>query len=146
VLFVLVLTMISGARELMTPGAWEPNGATHRLANKAAPAEDDEPTEADRKEHLERLKESLWEYARGHGGRFPASQSDEVVLAELWRPPGSGARYLYVGGEASALDGAPLAYEPEVFSGGRWVLFTDGTIRRLTTDELRRALAAGRKP
>ena len=30
-LFVLVLTMISGARELMTPGAWEKNGATYRL-------------------------------------------------------------------------------------------------------------------
>jgi hypothetical protein len=34
-LFVVVLTMISGARELMTPGAWEHNGATYRL--KEAP-------------------------------------------------------------------------------------------------------------
>ena len=30
-LFVLVLAMISGARELLTPGAWERNGATYRL-------------------------------------------------------------------------------------------------------------------
>src|SRR4051794_23409271 len=30
-LFVLVLTMISGARELMTPGAWKKNGVTSRL-------------------------------------------------------------------------------------------------------------------
>lgn len=30
-LFMLVLTMISGARELMTPGAWEKQGATYRL-------------------------------------------------------------------------------------------------------------------
>lgn len=30
-LFVLVLTMISGARELMTPGAWERDGATYKL-------------------------------------------------------------------------------------------------------------------
>ena len=30
-LFVLVLTMISGARELMTPGAWQKNGATYQL-------------------------------------------------------------------------------------------------------------------
>jgi hypothetical protein len=29
--FVLVLTMISGARELMTPGAWEKQGATYKL-------------------------------------------------------------------------------------------------------------------
>jgi hypothetical protein len=30
-LFVLVLAMISGARELLTPGAWQKNGATYRL-------------------------------------------------------------------------------------------------------------------
>ena len=30
-LFAVVLTMISGARELMTPGAWEQKGATYRL-------------------------------------------------------------------------------------------------------------------
>jgi hypothetical protein len=29
--FVVVLTMISGARELLTPGAWERNGATYQL-------------------------------------------------------------------------------------------------------------------
>jgi len=31
-LFVVVLTMISGARELMTPGAWQKQGWTYRLA------------------------------------------------------------------------------------------------------------------
>jgi hypothetical protein len=30
-LFIVVLTMISGARELMTPGAWERDGATYKL-------------------------------------------------------------------------------------------------------------------
>ena len=30
-LFLIVLTMISGARELMTPGAWEHHGVTYRL-------------------------------------------------------------------------------------------------------------------
>src|SRR5262249_35271327 len=41
VLFVLVLTMISGARELLTPGAWEKQGRTYRLAKppEAPPAE-----------------------------------------------------------------------------------------------------------
>jgi heme/copper-type cytochrome/quinol oxidase subunit 1 len=32
-LFMVVLAMISGARELMTPGAWEKHGATYRLIN-----------------------------------------------------------------------------------------------------------------
>ena len=31
-LFIVVLTMISGARELMTPGAWRKQGWTYRLA------------------------------------------------------------------------------------------------------------------
>jgi len=29
--FLIVLTMISGARELLTPGAWKKEGATYRL-------------------------------------------------------------------------------------------------------------------
>lgn len=33
-LFVIVLTMISGARELMTPGAWEKQGATYKLKGR----------------------------------------------------------------------------------------------------------------
>lgn len=39
-LFLLVLTMISGARELMTPGAWRKNGLTYELAEPAGPAPD----------------------------------------------------------------------------------------------------------
>ncbi len=37
-LFTLVLTMISGARELMTPGAWEKKGFTYQLV-RDPPAE-----------------------------------------------------------------------------------------------------------
>jgi hypothetical protein len=38
-LFVIVLTMISGARELMTPGAWKKQGWTYKLA-ESSPADD----------------------------------------------------------------------------------------------------------
>lgn len=34
-LFVLVLTMISGARELMTPGAWKKDGITYTLEERS---------------------------------------------------------------------------------------------------------------
>ena len=47
-LFVLVLTMISGARELMTPGAWEKDGLTYKLAEDDRPAPVD-PHEAERR-------------------------------------------------------------------------------------------------
>ncbi len=33
-LFIVVLAMISGARELMTPGAWEKQGAIYRLTGE----------------------------------------------------------------------------------------------------------------
>lgn len=33
--FLLVLSMISGARELMTPGAWEKTGLTYKLKDGA---------------------------------------------------------------------------------------------------------------
>lgn len=45
-LFLLVLTMISGARELMTPGAWRKNGLTYELAEPAKPAASSQTTEA----------------------------------------------------------------------------------------------------
>lgn len=35
-LFVVVLTMISGARELLTPGAWERSGATYKLVEPSS--------------------------------------------------------------------------------------------------------------
>jgi hypothetical protein len=34
-MFIIVLTMISGARELMTPGAWEKQGFTYKLTDPA---------------------------------------------------------------------------------------------------------------
>jgi hypothetical protein len=37
VLFCIVLVMISGARELMTPGAWERNGSIYRLVEDSSP-------------------------------------------------------------------------------------------------------------
>ncbi len=35
-MFIIVLTMISGARELMTPGAWEKQGFTYKLTDQAS--------------------------------------------------------------------------------------------------------------
>ena len=39
-LFVIVLTMISGARELMTPRAWEQRGYTYQITEPPSPAVD----------------------------------------------------------------------------------------------------------
>lgn len=38
-LFIIVLTMISGARELMTPRAWEQRGYTYQIAEPPSPSD-----------------------------------------------------------------------------------------------------------
>ncbi len=128
--FTLVLAMISGARELMTPGAWKPNGATYTLADAS-------PTEADRRQALDALKARLWEYARANGGDLPAT-------GLFPGPHPSGAPYVYRGGRVDPYRrGLLVAVEPDVFGGVRLALFADGTIRAATAGELE-SLAGGK--
>jgi hypothetical protein len=134
-LFILVLTMISGARELMTPGAWEKQGWTYRLATQPQPA----PVDLDRERWaaLGDLSDALLQYARSHEGRFPMDRRDPELSREKWQVPGqSGMQYVYVG-EQSLGDGqALLAFEPDVFGPRRLGLFTDGRVRWVEADEI----------
>jgi hypothetical protein len=139
-LFVLVLTMISGARELMTPGAWQKDGFTYRLADKA-PVETS--TDSARHKKVESLRAALWKYAERHKGHFPTRRNAPGIAKEQWQTADpSGIRYLYVGGSVTTLPAKPLAYEPEVYGGYRLVLFTNGEIRSMEWDELAQALPA----
>jgi hypothetical protein len=82
-LFVIVLTMISGARELMTPGAWNKQGFTYKLA--AAPPLSAQPgLEVRRRQHLERLRTALWQFAAVHQGKFPDSGEMTAIPRNLW--------------------------------------------------------------
>jgi hypothetical protein len=130
-LFVLVLTMISGARELMTPGAWERNGRTYKLVEPPAPLQpvvQPESSDTARREKLEALRRALWEYADMHQGRFPTDRSD--ILSDKWTSADpSGMRFVYVVGRKAGENATPLAYEPAVYGDHRLVLFTNGDIR-----------------
>lgn len=65
-----ILTMISGARELMTPGAWAKQGITYKLQT---PERDPKPwLDTARKRWLETLGTALREYAVKHEGKLPA--------------------------------------------------------------------------
>ena len=140
-LFLLVLTMISGARELLTPGAWEKDGATYKLVKKDG--KDRTVTEAMRRERLASLKAALWAYAAAHGGALPANDLDPAVPAELWETPEiSRARFVYVPGRKAGTGGEVVAYEPTVFGGRRFYLASDGEIAVADDDELRTRLAA----
>jgi hypothetical protein len=54
--------------------------------------------------------------------------------------------YVYKGAAATPLAPfVPLAYEPEVYENHRWVLFSDGAVRRLTANQLAKALEGGKQ-
>src|SRR5260370_4656828 len=77
-LFVIILAMISGARELMTPGAWSKQGFTYRLSEAAAPSDKDSPADL-RRRALEKLRMELWHFAATHQGRFPSQSELSMV-------------------------------------------------------------------
>lgn len=144
-LFVLVLTMISGARELMTPGAWEKQGLTYRLSSSQSdPSPLRMESEQERRESLDRLRSALWEHARNHEGRFPFRMSAAGIAEDLWLAPApSHPRYLYVGGLITDRGAFPLVYEPAAFGDRRFVLFTDGTIQEMDVEEILASLQTG---
>ena len=87
---------------------------------------------------------ALWKYADANAGKFPPTRSDSAIAAALWHVPyPSEVQYYYVGGTRSK-DATPLAAEPELFGVERLVLCVDGEIRTMTSDEIARALPAGK--
>lgn len=148
-LFVLVLTMVSGARELMTPGAWVKQGWTYRLAQAhetAAPPPGSEPgRDLVRRDALERLRAALWRDSQAHGGRFPRDGEASRIEPEAWQlPDAPGMRYLYVGGRTVGEPERIVAFEPGLYGRDRYVLLADGTVRLMTLDEIRKALGPSR--
>ncbi len=138
--FQLVLSMIAGGRELMTPGAWEKTGATYKLKETELPAEKELVLQA-RRQRLEELRGALWAYAAEHGREFPPSDFAPGIPEERWRVLGSsGMHFIYVSGHKADAPSAPLAYEPGLFGRERWVLFTDGDIRQLPVEAIHVAL------
>jgi hypothetical protein len=147
-LFVLILTMISGARELMTPGAWKKQGFTYALADgsgEKAPGRDealDSQSNDARRNAIERLSRALWLFAQNHDGSFPPRQDVPEVSEALWRIPDSPSiRYIYIPGHARDTGPHLLAYEPGILGPGRWALFTDGAIRKLTLSQIQQTIA-----
>lgn len=145
-LFVVVLTMIAGARELLTPGAWRRDGALYAIDSPSQAKPMDPQKTLVRKEHLERLKDALWQYAALHGGKFPAA-SDPAVAGLHWEVPGgAGMRYLYVAGRTASDTPQLVACEPALYGDERLALYTNGDIQIVLSAELRRQLDAGKKP
>ena len=144
-LFIIVLTMISGARELMTPGAWVKQGFTYKLAADPKP---EEPSSVGvRKKHLEQLRQALWQYAATHDGRFPTPDHSNDIGDDLWNIPETGGlRYLYVRGRKASDEPALLVYEPELDSEQRFVLLTNGDVVAMRSADIVLLLNGEKRP
>jgi hypothetical protein len=112
---LLVLTMISGIREVLTPGAWRKQGSTYRL--------NDVSMEPVRRRSMEYLRAALMEYARTHDGSFPRHDFVPEIPEKLWETPDQdGSRYIYSGGYSTNEPQAVIASEPLNFGPRRFVL------------------------
>jgi hypothetical protein len=122
-LFVLVLTMISGARELLTPGAWKKDGNLYKL-------DDQPPVDGpERTRRLEGLRAALWDYAAHHEGKLPPPGANDVP-EQAWRVVDhpTAVRFVYVGSGPINVGRLPVAFEPAPFGARRYTLFTSGEI------------------
>ena len=127
-LMLLVLSMISGARELLTPGAWRRQGSSYRLNDPAS-----EPL---RQTSLEGLRAALQVYAQTHNGQYPEHDFVPDIPDKVWRSPdAAGTRYIYFGHPKSAT--SIVACEPISFGDKRFVLHGNGQIERMTTTRIR---------
>jgi hypothetical protein len=143
--FVLVLTMISGARELMTPAAWEKDGRTFKVVQDK-PSVEIGPSEDARRHKLEELRFALWDYAQSHDGQFPIARESSAFAADLWQTPHAlPFHYLYAGNLTRKGPNRPLAWEPEVFGQKRLMLYTNGLIQSMTNDEIERAVSEAKR-
>jgi hypothetical protein len=135
-LMLLVLTMISGIREVLTPGAWRKQGSTYRLNDSAQ-----EPV---RKRSLEHLRTALFNYAQAHQGTFPPHDFAQEIPEKLWESPDpTGSHYVYSGGLSTNGPGSVLALEPPNFGENRFVLLISGEIRLLSKEEIETRLKRG---
>ncbi|MDR0326675.1 MAG: hypothetical protein LBI05_00090, partial [Planctomycetaceae bacterium] len=133
-LFFLVLVMIAGSRELLSPGEWRPNGILYKLntppeppvlsagfdPDTLIPLEDSpEARLAVRRENLIRLRSALWKYADENGGNFP----DAIPQTLHVIPVSGGVKYRY-----APHDGAFLVLEPDLNEPPRLGLNRQGVI------------------
>ena len=58
----------------------------------------------------------------------------------------SGLHFVYRPGLVADEGAFPVAYEPGLFGPDRWVLLTDGTLKKMPVDEIHRALARREDP
>jgi hypothetical protein len=130
-----ILTMISGARELLTPGAWARNGYGYQLTspedkNKAM-------LETARMGAMARLRDALRDYAAKHDGKLPPHLFAPDFDTSLWKGiDPSGTWLAYMPGRTFTPPASLIAYEPASYGAKRWVLLSDSSLLLMDSAEL----------
>lgn len=143
--FVVVLTMISGARELMTPGAWIRNGLTYQLKSVETPMTPEQiaaevarqvSLRMERTDRLKQLGTAVQAWMNDHDGRLPTSAEFATAFEDLQLTPGPiAAMYILTenrdsqpGNSSESMD-SPLVIEPAVFGDNtQLAYFHSGTV------------------
>lgn len=137
-LFVVVLTMISGAWELMSPGAWITKGNTYVLkedSQTSALNSYDAATLNRRQQHLELVYSVLAEEFLQHES-LPTELDEDVLPGRLREVPDTfGLDYVYVSSLFASTQTQAILAEPEFFTDGRLVLWQDGTIELIPPEQ-----------
>ncbi|RLT21710.1 MAG: hypothetical protein DWI29_01535 [Planctomycetota bacterium] len=143
--FVVVLTMISGARELMTPGAWVKNGLTYQSADQPQQTDSERiavevarqlKEQTGRMTQLQLLGTALRKFADQHNGAWPTAEEFRALPLELTTLPGEvPADYLYRPVKIDDVQPAPVrddvavVVEPDVFGDGQqFALYRSGLV------------------
>jgi len=90
----LILTMISGARELMTPGAWDKVGTGYKL--RGPQHEPELWMDAARRSALEQFRDALWNHAHLHAGHLPRTSLQRTFRKPSGEPKTLTPRYLFI--------------------------------------------------
>lgn len=144
-LFLLILTMISGARELLTPGAWEKQGLTYRLKGSDNADSLRSPSMDERRAKLVVLHTFLRAYADANEGVYPRSEHDDSVPAVAWESADvTREPFVYRVGGSTVLADFVVAYEPASFQQPRLALMGNGDIRVLSDRELQELISPRR--
>lgn len=134
VAFLFVLLLITGARELLTPGAWVKSGSTFRLVDDPDPGEAVSRQLSARYAAMERLRTALFGTVDFAHRSLPERDAAEGLPPNLIDVPVyPGQTYRYVGGRIPDGDRGfepieLILYEGDALGPDRLVLLSNGTI------------------
>jgi len=146
--FHLVLGMITGTRELLTPKAWQREGVTYKLKGQILQDKDgNEIVLAQlRQQRMENLRNALWAYAQSHQGNFPPNEQVAEIPKDTWKVlSASELNYQYVQGLKADQGNIPVAYEPGIYGEHRYTLLSNGKIERMHIDRVLHTINGKRK-